>query len=225
MPKTMTSTLRTTPQSDLTPSLVYLETGADFVIPVVFPNYQIHVDDAREFVVLGQKIRTPQIKAPYLGHAGVLIINGRTGTTRYGEYGRYQGNGPAGIVRVSPIPDVVIKDDAITESSLKKALRSMSSRFGQSSATSGVVLRGEVFDAALKWLEKKRAENADMNRKPYDLGNHNCMTFVADLVDEAGLGAPFRTRLVVPNLYMKQFQLSQPDLEYDFQNDTLEISD
>jgi len=225
MPETAVATLRTTPKSDSTPSLIYLEAGADFVIPIVFPDYEIQVQDAHELVVLGQKIKTPQIKAPYLGHAGVLIVNGKTGATRYGEYGRYQGSGPPGLVRISPVPDVVIKSNAITESSLKRTLRFISLRFGQSSNTSGVVLRGNTFDAAVAWLEKKRAENSDMNRKSYDLGNHNCITFVADLVDELGLGAPFRTRVVVPNLYIEQFQLTQPDLDYIFETDMLEITD
>lgn len=89
----------------------------------------------------------------------------------------------------------------------------------------GVVLRGQVFDQALAWLKAKEAENADPKRQAYDLGNHNCMTFVADLVDHIGLDSPFRPPVVIPSAYMKQFQISSPDLDYDYATDTLEISD
>jgi len=113
----------------------------------------------------------------------------------------------------------------VVESSLKKTLRVISSRYGQSGRISGVVLRGIVFEQAIAWLKAKEAENNDPKRKEYDLGNHNCMTFVADLVEHVGLESPFRMRVVMPKAYMAQFQLSEVDIDYDYANDVLEISE
>lgn len=214
-------TVKTTPAQDQSPAQLYLVGQEDFVIPVVFPDYLIHID-GYEAEIFGRKITIPAKKAPYLGHAGVLIVNGKNGLTKYYEYGRY---GPNGKTRSGTIPDVTLKGGMITESSLKKTLRAVSNNHRQSGRIAGVVLRGQVFDQALAWLKAKEAENTDSKRQAYDLGNHNCMTFVADLVDHIGLDSPFRPPVVTPSAYMKQFQLSNPDLEYDYANDNLEISD
>lgn len=214
-------TVKTTPAQDQSPVQLYLAGQEDFVIPMVFPDYLIHID-GYEAEIFGRKITIPAQKAPYLGHAGVLVVNGKTGLTKYYEYGRY---GPNGKTRSGLIPDVTLKGGMITESSLKKTLRAVSSKHGQSGRIAGVVLRGQVFDQALAWLKAKEAENSNPKRQEYDLGDHNCMTFVADLVDHIELDSPFRPPVVIPSAYMKQFQLSNPDLEYDYASDTLEISD
>ena len=211
----------TTPSENQSPVQLYLVGQEDFVIPMVFPDYLIHID-GYEAEIFGRKITIPAQKAPYLGHAGVLIVNGKTGLTKYYEYGRY---GPNGKTRSGSIPDVTLRGGMIIESSLKKTLRAVSSQHGQSGRIEGVVLRGQVFDQALAWLKAKEAENSDPKRQAYDLGDHNCMTFVADLVDHIGLESPFRPPVVIPSAYMKQFQLGNPDLEYDYVNDTLEITD
>ena len=209
------ATVATTPAKDKTPVQIYLVSDHDFVIPVVFPDYKIHV----EALGISHKFSD-------LGHAGVLIVNGKTGLTKYGEYGRYEGAGPPGIVRLRPVPNVTIKGGAITESSLKKTLRSMSSAYGQSSNVSGVVLRGAAFSQAEAWLKNKEKDNDNMNREPYSIRSHNCMTFVADLVDSLDLGAPKRSYFaVIPKDYMEDFQETKPDLDYTFSNDTLEIKD
>lgn len=209
------ATVATTPAKDLAPVQIYLVSDHDFVIPVVFPDYKIHVD------LMGFSHKFSD-----LGHAGVLIIDGKTGVTKYGEYGRYEGAGPPGIVRLRPVPNVTIKGGAITELSLKKTLRKMSASYGQSSNVSGVVLRGTAFAEAEKWLKNKEKDNLNMEREPYDLRDHNCMTFVADLVDSLNLGAPKRSYFaVVPKDYMEDFQATKPDLDYIFSTDTLEIKD
>ncbi|MCQ4242932.1 hypothetical protein [Stutzerimonas stutzeri] len=217
-------TVTTTPVLDQSPAQVYLSGEEDFVIPIVFPDYKIHID-GYEVTLFGRKFEIPAQSAPYLGHAGVLVINGKSGLSKYYEYGRYPGPGPAGRTRRGRIPDIRLKTGFIVESSLNRTLRAISSEHGQHGRISGVVLRGQVFDQALAWLEAKEAENANPARKEYDLGNHNCMTFVADLLDHIGLGRPFRTRVVVSSVYMEQFQLSETDLDYDYTTETLEISD
>jgi hypothetical protein len=127
-------------------------------------------------------------------------------------------------VRVGQVPDVVLRVGAITESSLKKTLRHIATKHGQSGDIAGVVLRGAVYDEALSWLKAKEAENSNATRREYDLGNHNCMTFATDLAEAVGFSIPFRTRVVVPTAYMTQFQFSEPDLDYIFATDTLEIT-
>ncbi|ROM56923.1 hypothetical protein BK649_01695 [Pseudomonas canadensis] len=217
------TTVATTPAADVAPIQIYLVGDLDYVIPLVFPDYKIHIDDY-QITMFGRKIVISGGSAPYLGHAGVLIISGKTGQTKYYEYGRYPGTGPAGRVRVGRIPDVELKGGTITESSLKKTLRDISAKHGQSGNITGVVLRGVVYDKALAWLKAKEAENTKATRQEYDLGNHNCVTFATDLAEAVGFSIPVRTRVVVPTAYMAQFQFSEPDLDYIFAMDTLEIT-
>jgi hypothetical protein len=218
-------TIATTPVADVAPVQIYVVSDLDYVIPLVFPDYKIRID-GYQATLFGRKLTIPDVSAPYLGHAGVLIINGKNGQSKYYEYGRYPGPGPAGRVRVGNIPDVVLNDGgAITESSLKKTLRHISSKHGQSGDITGIVLRGAVFDKALSWLKEKEAENTKTTRKEYDLGNHNCITFATDLAEAVGFSIPRRFLAVVPTTYMMQFQISEPDLDYTFATDTLEITE
>ncbi|CAI8736803.1 hypothetical protein [Pseudomonas serbica] len=218
-------TIATTPVADVALVQIYVVSDLDYVIPLVFPDYKIRID-GYQATLFGRKLTIPDVSAPYLGHAGVLIINGKNGQSKYYEYGRYPGPGPAGRVRVGNIPDVVLNDGgAITESSFKKTLRHISSKHGQSGDITGVVLRGAVYDKALSWLKEKEAENTKATRKEYDLGNHNCITFATDLAEAVGFSIPRRFLAVVPTTYMMQFQISEPDLDYTFATDTLEITE
>ena len=66
----------------------------DIVIPIVFPDYRITVEIQRTEVdvlpwVSFDNFIIPKFKEKIsnLGHAGVLFISGKTGTTKYFEYG------------------------------------------------------------------------------------------------------------------------------------------
>ncbi len=73
----------------------------DLLIPIVFPDYIITVEtrpitvkipDYLPYIdILPNEVRVPHTKNKLsdLGHAGVLFINGKTGVTKYYEYGRY----------------------------------------------------------------------------------------------------------------------------------------
>ncbi|MBF4269714.1 hypothetical protein EAY71_22905, partial [Vibrio anguillarum] len=122
----MTDTVSSTPVTDVTPYEIYVSGIEDFLIPIVFPDYEILVASEQTFDLFGLDITTPKVKAPYLGHAGVILINGETGVTRYYEYGRYPNRASdiPGNVRKVSIPNVKLINGLITESSLKKTLKS-----------------------------------------------------------------------------------------------------
>ena len=68
------------------------------------------------------KISTPIGKIGNLGHAGVLLIDNKTGVTKYYEYGRYDKEGK-GVVRTFAVPNVKIgQDKKPTLESLNKTL-------------------------------------------------------------------------------------------------------
>ncbi|CCY51719.1 MULTISPECIES: hypothetical protein [Bacteroides] len=62
---------------------------------------------------------------PFTGHAGVLLINDKTGLTKYYEYGRYDKESK-GLVRTASVPNVVIgKDGKPTTESLNKVMKQL----------------------------------------------------------------------------------------------------
>lgn len=103
----------------------------DIVIPIVFPDYKISVNiPKREFdlfpYVEFDNFSTPSYTENFsnLGHAGILFINGKSGLTKYFEYGRYDHPAYLGVVqKIRNLPDAIILADSLDYVSLKKVLK------------------------------------------------------------------------------------------------------
>ena len=125
----------------------------DVAIPIVFPDYTIAVKSKAVVIripdllpkidILPRQIKIPKQShhLPYLGHAGVLFIEGESGLTRYYEYGRYD---PAelGETRKRSVPDVKMgKNGRPTRKTLAATLADVSRKAGQHGRIEGVVHR------------------------------------------------------------------------------------
>jgi hypothetical protein len=152
----------------------------DVVIPIVFPGYKITVEvprievdllpwtDFDDFTIPGHKN-----KYSNLGHAGILIINGESGLTKYYEYGRYDRAG-IGLVRRIPIPNVQIKNKYIDFASLKNPLMKIARLAGQPGRIEGVYIEVDnKFDAMHKQAEVRKIQNVNPKRKPYNITSRN----------------------------------------------------
>ena len=92
----------------------------DYAVVVTWPQYPITTSAGH---VTG------------LGHAGVVIVDGGSGATRYFEYGRYgdkdsEGN-RAGAVLTKSVKNLTISDGAITQSSFEKMIDGLSHSAGK----------------------------------------------------------------------------------------------
>lgn len=144
------------------------EDGQDAIL-IVFPDY---------------KIATPLGKVEGLGHAGVLLIDNKTGYTKYYEYGRYDAE-EKGLVRTFAVSNVVIgADGKPTTESLNKVLGQISAKAGQNGKIDGAYIISDEFNAMKNYAEKKMDENTDPNRTPYSLTDNNCGTFAADVINQ-----------------------------------------
>ena len=148
--------------------------GKDGIL-IVFPDYKV---DTESF--LG---RQP------LGHAGVLLIDNKTGTTKYYEYGRYATkDGTKGRVRRVTIPDVVIgKDGKPTAASLKKVMAAISKKSGHGGRIEGAYTKGDFktmneFAQGLLKESNPGNDEYDKDRDPYNLFTNNCGTFACDVL-------------------------------------------
>ena len=123
------------------------------------------------------KISTPIGKIGNLGHAGVLLIDNKTGVTKYYEYGRYDKEGK-GVVRTFAVPNVKIgQDKKPTLESLNKTLSIISEQAGHAGRIEGAYIESDKFKEMKNYAESKIAENANSKRKEYSLRNNNCGTF------------------------------------------------
>ncbi|MCH4897203.1 RHS repeat-associated core domain-containing protein, partial [Marinilabiliaceae bacterium JC040] len=143
----------------------------------------------------GVYIVFPDYKAngyPMTGHAGILLINNKTGLTKYYEYGRYDDE-KKGVVRSYTIPNVVIGEEGRpTAKSLAKVMGVISSKSGKGKKIEGAYFKSNKFDKMNNYAKKKEKENKDIKRKPYSIISNNCGTFADDVVkQDKDVNAPF----------------------------------
>lgn len=193
----------------------------DVIIPIVFPDYKISVHVPKAYIdvfpyVEWDNFTLPSFKSKFsnLGHAGVLFINGKTGETKYFEYGRYDSTGLGIVRKIRSLPNVSIKEGKIEYLSLKKALKKISKVSGQSGGIKGVYIEvGNKFSSILKYARLRKSQNSNKKRKPYDLLNNSCIHFVKDLTTKAGVKAPWMAD-PRPNSYIGEFRDDYIDLDY-----------
>ncbi len=161
---------------------VMIDPDGNDVIPIVFPDYQI---------------QTSAGKIPGLGHAGVIIIDNKTGNAKYYEYGRYDKE-EKGIVRSYSLGKLKFgKDGLPTQESLTKVLKTVSQKSGHNGTVAGVYIKDDNYEKMKEYADKKEKENKDPYREEYALRNNNCGTFMVETVGQS----PY-----VDNVWMPWFE-------------------
>jgi hypothetical protein len=201
----------------------------DVVIPIVFPDYRIAVNTPNFTIDILPRVDFDNLTIPptnnrvaELGHAGVLFIDGTTGTTKYFEYGRYDKLG-LGLVRRITISDVSVEKNHVVPKSLKRPLQEIAKRAGQGGRITGVYIEVEgKFKDMLSYAKLQQQQNANPKRRSYDLIKNSCIHFVKDVVEVAGIEAPWMVD-PRPNSYIGEFRDEFPDLDYVLKTDSLKI--
>ena len=127
----------------------------------------------------------------FIGHVGVLLIDNKTGLTKYYEYGRYDKEGK-GLVRTVPVSNVVIgKDGKPTTESLNKVMKQLSDKSGHGGDIEGAYIISDKFKEMNDYAKGKMSENSDPNRKKYSITGNNCATFAEDVItQDKSVGKP-----------------------------------
>lgn len=169
---------------------------------IVFPDY---------------KISTSLGKLSGLGHAGVLLIDNKSGLTKYYEYGRYDTEGK-GLVRKQTVPNVIIGEDGRpTQASLDKALSVISAKAGQNGRIEGAYVKSDNFDIMNNYAKQRMEDNNNENRKPYSLTSNNCGTFAKDVL-EADSEVKKQTPVIIdprPVSMVEEFQETFESVSYN----------
>lgn len=197
----------------------------DIAIPIVFPDYLIAVSTPNAsirvpdlipgFDLLPESIEIPETnnRLPELGHAGILFINGRNGTTKYYEYGRYASS--LGNVRKLTIRNVRIAAGGhSTKSSLTYVLSQISASSGQNGRISGayIPVPGK-YQAMLDYAQKRMLENRNPQRRSYDLTSNSCIHFMKGVLVAAGVNLPWMLD-PRPNSYIEEIREDFSKLDY-----------
>ena len=171
-------------------------------------------------------IAFPDYKAngiPFTGHAGVLLINNKTGYTRYYEYGRYNGD-KKGRVRSYKVSNVVIgKDGKPTNNSLNKVLKQISDNSGNHGDIEGAYILSNEFQEMNDYANSRMLENNNPDREAYSFLNNNCATFAEDVItQDKRVDKPSRIINSPVNL-VRKYQNNNDKVQYDAKKQTVKI--
>lgn len=203
----------------------------DVVIPIVFPEYKISVEVKPKSIdiipwVTWDNFETPKLKQKFedLGHAGVLFINGETGTTKYYEYGRYRSDVGVGVTqKLRNLPDVKIIGGNIDQNSFKKTLSYISSEAGKNGPIKAAFIEVDgKYEAMLEYAQFRVSQKTNADREPYNLFTNSCLHFMKSVVEKAGVETP---TLVDPRpvSYIDEFREMYRDLDYELRGNKLSI--
>ena len=203
----------------------------DIVIPIVFPDYLIAVNTPKArfkipdlipgIDILPDDIGIPETKnkLPELGHAGVLFIEGASGTTKYYEYGRYVNDD--GQVQKLGIRDVKMTKGHPTKASLAYTLSQISAKTGHHGAISAAYIPVEgKYGAMLQYAKKRQSNNYNPKRELYSIFTNSCVHFMKGVMDAAGVDTP----LMIdprPNSYIEEIRDDYLNLDYIKKTNTL----
>ncbi len=171
----------------------------DLIIPIVFPEYRISVNTPRIQVDVfpwtdfdNFTIPSSKQKLSNLGHAGILLVNGKNGVTKYYEYGRYDPPEYKGVIRRVPLPDAMVNKSGVILSSLIAPLHKISEVSGQGGRLEAVFIEAtDVFVKLNQMILARKLQNNDPKRKPYDLTSNSCIHFVKWVVKMSGKDTPW----------------------------------
>ncbi len=187
--------------------LVAVDPSGEDAIYIAFPDYKISVSDT----IFGYKFKA---KLENLGHAGVLLVDNKTGRTSYYEYGRYDTAGK-GIVRRVPVPDVKIgKDGMPTPESLARTLSVVSRKSGHKGRIEGAYVKNDKYKEMVDYANGEMGKNTDPKREEYKIMSKNCGTFARDVINKGG-GADVPTMVDPrPTSYVEEMQGTYSDVSW-----------
>jgi RHS repeat-associated protein len=149
-------------------------------------------EDGLVVVFTDYKIDVSGTGVPYLGHAGIVLID-EGGTATYYEYGRYdpEQKGWTQHDRKGSLKTKLefTADGVATEESVKGLMAELSAKYGQNGAIEGAYFNTNqaTTDAMKSYADGRVAQNEISDRKDYALFANNCMTFTRDVLQGGGV--------------------------------------
>lgn len=207
----------------------------DLAIPIVFPDYLIAVATPPSLKVpdllpgidlLPDRLALPAVEArvPELGHAGILLVEGSSGFTKYYEYGRYDA-AKRGAVKKRTIRDVKMqRDGQPTHDSLAYTLSQISAIAGQNGRIRAAYIAAPgSYGLMLDYCQRREAESKNPKRRPYNLFSNSCVHFMSETLAAGNIKLPTMID-PRPNSYIEELRRMHPKLDYTKSDHSLRLS-
>lgn len=190
----------------------------DVAIPIVYPSqpifipanavqegvpFEIDVEASLHatFTVPGSspplsisEASTAGVRVLGLGHAGIAMINGRSGEVAYYEYGRYD---PAQFGRVRTVPAIGAvtmqfgEDGNPTSDSFVQLMSALTRTNGGPYAFEAVYIKlsNGAFDVMKEFSNDRKTDVRERRAEAYDVAGNHCFTFATEVAESAGVNA------------------------------------
>jgi RHS repeat-associated protein len=185
--------------------------------------------DAIALVYTDYRIGTPVGKIPYLGHAGVVIIE-KSGRASYFEYGRYDKK-QLGIVKTKVLAPLKLdRNGQPTPESLRVMMKSLLKPKGKGGEIKATYYRTDlsVTKSMLAYARSRVKLNKDPGREGYGLLTNNCGHFMKAALEHGGIATPMMAD-PRPNSYIHELQgsseVGHANLDYTKRSGTLNLTE
>lgn len=184
--------------------------------PIFFTD--INGKDAIYIYYLKYRIDVGGKRVPGIGHAGVLLIDNKSGEAVYYDYGRY-GKDSKGIVRKTELGKVTIdKEGKLDENSISDKLKQVSEERGKGSQIEGAYIESDKFKEMKEYAENQYDQtNNENSEDEYSLLTNNCSTFASDVIgqDDDVFKAPGPPFLELPRSYVGWYRVWNKNVDYN----------
>lgn len=120
-----------------------------------------------------------------LGHAAVIAVDEKTGTTKYFEYGRYDSD--FGQVKQRVVPNLVMSNGQPTQASLQNLYSYISTNYGKSGAVNPTYNTDSDYQKIVNYALKLQSDTGRESYSWNPLSPNTCKTFAGNAID-AGKG-------------------------------------
>lgn len=189
----------------------------DVAIPIVYPNQPISIPagEVKKKIPFDLDIRAsleatftqPGSSPPLsigrwngdnayvlgLGHAGIAMIDGKTGSVKYFEYGRYDAAAYGQVREVASIASIKIDFDPVTRNPTKGSLDQLAAALTKTNGgpygfeSIYVKLENGAFQTMVSFAQKRKAAVQSRSAAAYDVAGNHCFTFSMEVAAAAGV--------------------------------------
>jgi RHS repeat-associated protein len=190
-------------------------------------NPKVMVDPTGRDVIyiyfVSYRINTSGVSVPYINHAGVLLIDNKSGEVSYYQFGRY-GKDNKGLVQGVGLKPIGVENGKLNENEISDRLIYISKKYGKGSEIEGAYIQSDKYEEMKQYADDKMEETKENSEDTYDILTNNCATFSSDVIQRDNNITPPILKLVLPKQYSIFYRLSHSKINYNKDENKYEIN-
>jgi RHS repeat-associated protein len=182
-------------------------TGKD-AIYIYFVSYRVEVSSG--------------VRVPFINHAGVLLIDNKTGEVNYYQFGRY-GPDKKGEVQGVMLNSIGIENGNLNQNDISDRLKDISQIYGKGSEIEGAYISSDKYKEMKDYAEEIWDETKKSSDDTYNEITNNCATFASDVIQQDKTVTPIK--LVLPKQYSTRYRLFNPKVNFNKDENKYEVKE